>query len=117
MSVSSALSTVTGSVTVHLYRPNRTPVASACVPHGDVSHMTLDLARQIGIKTAYVGVSERRSSCGDPKLASRERAGRPAADRHYSGIFEPTKGRGTMVYRYPADFGGRGRPSCSRTGG
>lgn len=102
----------TRSITFHLYNAKRTPIGSACVPPRDVSHMTLDLARTDGVAAVYVGASESTRECGDAALAGRERAGRPLADRRFVTFCEPTKGRGTFVYRYPSDFTRRVGPAC-----
>ncbi len=110
-----ALSGGSRSITFHLYNTRHTPVASVCMPPGDVSHLNLELARRMGVNSVYVGVTEHAQSCGDAKLAGRERAGRPLADHRFVAFCEPTSGRGVMTYRYPADFGRRTRPACSKS--
>ena len=109
---SRARSRATRSITFHVYNTHGTPLASACMSPVDVSHINLGLAKRMGAKLIYVGVTEHARSCSDRTVASRERAGRPLPDVHYATYCASTSRGGVTVYRYPADFTVRTTPAC-----
>ena len=109
---SRASSRATRSITFHLYGGHGKPLASVCMSPVDVSHLNLALAKRMGVKFVYIGVTEHARSCADLSVANRELAGRPLPDVHYARFCAATNPSGVTLYRYPADFGARTPPTC-----
>jgi hypothetical protein len=104
------------SITFHLHSPRGRALGSVCMPPVSVSHVDLSLARRKGIRSVYVGIVEQGRPCDHPKVAGRERAGRPRRDLRFASFCQETRGRVVRTFRYPDDFERSKRPSCPRTG-
>jgi hypothetical protein len=100
------------SITFHLRSPGGRPLGSVCMPPVSVSHMDLSLAKRKGVKSVYVGIVKQGRPCGHPKVAGRERAGKPRPDVRFGSFCQGTGGKVVRTFRYPDDFKLSKRPSC-----
>lgn len=104
------------SVTFHMHGASGKPLGSVCMPPVSVSHVDLSLARRRGVRKVFVGIREQGNSCAHPKVAGRERAGKPRPDSRFAHFCQGTGGRVVRTFRYPDDFTRSKRPPCRSTG-
>ena len=102
------------SISFHLHTPGGRALGSVCMPPVSVSHVDLSLARRKGIRSVYVGIVKHGRACDHPKVAGRERAGRPRRDVRYASFCQGTGGKVVRTFRYPDDFKRTKRPRCPK---
>lgn len=104
------------SIAFHLRSRSGKALGSLCMPPRSVSHMDLSLAKRKGVRSVYVGIVKQTRPCHDPKVAGRERAGKPRADVRFASFCQGTGGKVVRTFRYPDDFKRSKRPPCPKAG-